>query len=310
LTLLNKGVMEFSKFRFPVTISFVHMAVSSFCAFVLSSLFRYDPGSGKRGDDQRRPDYEDTVWRRILNLSLLFSMNIIFGNSALRYCSVAFVQVVRAIIPMLTMLLSVVFLHQKFSPFHYLSCFVVCVGVAFSCFGEINLTGFGLFTTLTVCVLSSMKSVWVKLSLSGAYEIHPFDLLLRMSPIAGIEMFFFIVASGEHNEMVSGVHYQATVWRILGVLLTGLVAFVLNLTNFLATSHTSPLTVTIVGCVKQIVTIILSVIIFDKRLTWLNSFGVVVTTGGSLWYGLLNASKKAAPLPPVDPPADPRLSVL
>jgi drug/metabolite transporter (DMT)-like permease len=293
LTLMNKSVMEFSKFRFPVTLSYLHQALGTFLCFVLTTICPCDPDSAKRRDVQDAPvDFEETIWRRILALSLLFSLNIIFGNISLRHCSVAFVQVVRAIIPMSTMIFSVIFLHSKYSAYHYFSCFVVCIGVAFSCFGEINLTTFGLFATIFGCILSSLKSISVKLSLSGSYELQPFNLLDRMSPISGIEMFALILISGENRDMVASEQYRGTLWPILSVLTTGVVAFLVNLTNFQATAHTSPLTVTIVGCVKQVVTIVLSVLIFDKKLTLLNTFGVVVTTCGSLWYGLLKFTKQ------------------
>jgi drug/metabolite transporter (DMT)-like permease len=159
---------------------------------------------------------------------------------------------------------------------------------------------FGFGVTVFGCLLSAMKSISVKLSLSGAYELHSFDLLNRMSPVAAIEMFCLIIATGEDTEMITREQYSPTALGICVVLLTGLIAFILNLTNFLATFYTSPLTVTIVGCVKQVVTIALSVIIFDKKLTMLNSFGIIVTTAGSLWYGLLKQKKPAHELPPVE----------
>jgi drug/metabolite transporter (DMT)-like permease len=291
--------MEFSRFRFPITMSFIHMAISTLLSFTGSMIFGYRQDTDKQIEMHDQPGYEKTVMTRIVYLSVLFSMNIIFGNNSLKHCSVAFVQIVRAIIPMLTMIMSVVFLRSKFTIFHYVSCLVVCVGVVFSCFGEINLTVVGFVVTVIGCVLSAAKSVSVKMSLTGAYELHSSDLLERMSPVAAIEMFMLVVWTGENTEMIGRREYQPTFSKIMGVLVTGVIAHFLNLTNFLATFHTSPLTVTIVGCVKQVVTIVLSVIIFDKKLTMLNTFGVIVTTCGSLWYGLLKFKKKG----PRDPAA-------
>jgi drug/metabolite transporter (DMT)-like permease len=298
LTLLNKSVMEFSKFKFPATLSFLHQAIGTVLCTSLALCCKYDPDSNDHQPSaELPPDYEHTIWKRILLLSFVFSFNIVCGNASLRHCSVSFVQVVRAIIPMTTMILSVIVLHSKYTLSHYLSCFIVCIGVGFSCFGEMNLTTFGFLVTVLGCVLSSMKSISVKISLTGSYELQPFDLLNRMSPIASLEIFALILWNGEHNGMVANEQYQGTLWAIASVLLTGVVAFLVNLTNFLATFHTTPLTVTIVGCVKQVVTIGLSVIIFDKKLTVLNLFGIALTTGGSLWYGLLKTRKTPPILP-------------
>jgi hypothetical protein len=62
--------------------------------------------------------------------------------------------------------------------------------------------------------------------------------------------------------------------------------------------------------VKQVLTIVLSVLIFDKKLTMLNSFGVIVTTAGSLWYGLLKQKKPPHELPLMDLPPEPKLGPL
>lgn len=292
LTLLNKGVMVFSHFRYPITLSFIHMSTSTIMSFISTTFFHYDPSTEKQKEIQAQPNFEKTVMTRILKLSLLFSLNIIFGNYALRLCSVAFVQIVRAIIPLITMILSVIFLHSKFSKSLYLSCSVVCIGVALSCFGEINLTFYGIFITICACIFSSSKSISIKLSLSGNFELSSFDLLQRMTPISSIEMFFLILAFGENQQMVESETYQSSFYGILGCIISGIIAFFLNLTNFLATFYTTPLTVTIAGCVKQVVTIALSVIIFDKSITMTNIIGIIITTLGSSWYAFLKINKK------------------
>jgi drug/metabolite transporter (DMT)-like permease len=285
LTLLNKAAMEFIQFEFPCAISLVHMTVSTILGWFGANVIGINYLSEKHQEIDPGPQFEKTVFKRILMLSFLFTLNIAFGNISLRYCSVAFVQVVRAIIPMTTLGLSMIFLGSSFSVLEALACLVVCVGVGFSCFGEIDLTRIGLIVTVIGCVLSAGKSVSVKALLG---DLHSFDLLHRMTPLAGMEMFVLVIGTGEYS------HIPEKNWgigAILLVLLTGVFAFTLNLTNFMATSHTSPLTVTIVGCIKQIVTIGLSVFIFDKRLTLLNWTGIVVTTIGGLWYSLLKRKK-------------------
>jgi uncharacterized membrane protein len=118
-----------------------------------------------------------------------------------------------------------------------------------------------------------------------------------MSPVAAMEPFCLILTTGEDRELAGREQYQPRAFVICVVLLTGLMACVLNLTTFLATSSTSPLTVTMVRCMKQVVTIMLSVVIFDKKLTWANWCGVIVATIGSLWYGLLKQRRPVHEFP-------------
>jgi len=297
LTLLNKSLMVFYGFKYEVMLSFIHQSISTFFSYFESQISKNSPKSQLTNSGTTRDEFEKVVTNRIIYLSLLFTLNIIFGNSSLRHCSVAFTQVVRAIIPILTMIFSSLFLSQKFSYQQILSCVVVCIGVAFSCFGEINLTATGLFITVFGCFLSAAKSVSIKQTLSGQYELQSADLLARMSPIAAIEMFVLILVQQENDQIVSPKSRYTVSWiGISGAILSGIIAYFLNLSNFLATHHTSPLTVTIAGCAKQVITIVLSVIIFDKTLTPMNTFGIVITTIGSLWYSLLGLKKKPQPL--------------
>jgi drug/metabolite transporter (DMT)-like permease len=105
-----------------------------------------------------------------------------------------------------------------------------------------------------------------------------------MSPVASIELFCLILATGEDRELAAREECQSTALVIHVVLLTGLIVFILNLTDSLATPCPSPLTVTKVGCVEQVVMIVVSVVIFDKKLTWANWCAVIVTSTGSLWF--------------------------
>ena len=297
LTLLNKSLMVFWGFKFPILMSFIHQSISTFFSFIESNINKnknkYD--LSKNGISEET--FERTVMTRIFSLSILFTLNIVVGNMSLNYCTVAFTQVVRAIIPMITMMFSVFVLKQKYSTQQFIACFIICVGVAASCFGEIGLTMKGLFYTILGCFLSSGKSISIKLLLTGQYTLQSADLLARIAPFSAIEMFGLALFDQEPIRMLEDPHqkYHPTIWCILGCILSGCMAYFLNLTNFLATHHTSPLTVTIAGCVKQITTIVISVFLFHKSLTFLNVIGIVVTTFGSTWYSLLGLKAKQAP---------------
>lgn len=295
LTLLNKSLLDVSGFKFPVMLSFIHQSISTILSFFESVLLK------KQNHKENLADrYEIVVTKKILILSLIFTTNIVFGNMSLKYCSVAFVQICRAIIPLITMVFSIMFLGAKYTMNHFLSCIVICVGVALSCFGELNLTLKGFIITVVGCFLSSMKSISVKKTLTGDYTVESSDLLARMSPISAIEMFFLSLSYGEHQKIVTSQKYVVATSCIVGAIISGIIAYFLNLANFKATHYTSPLTVTIIGCVKQIVTIVISVILFEKSITLLNTIGIIVTTAGSLWYSLLGLKKNPVEKKPIE----------
>lgn len=276
--LLNKAILSKVNFKFPIILSFVHMAISTLFSFI-QSLFRegyYVDSSHRKG-----------ILSRVLLLSILFTLNIVVGNFSLNLCSLSFTQIMRATIPIITMTFSILFLSEKYTIYHAISCVIVCCGVALACYSDMELTAKGFFVTLLSCILSSTKSILTRRTLVGDFSIPSSELLSIMAPIAAIEMFCLTVFTGENDKLITSTLYTPSPLCTFGVLLSAVIAFFLNLTNFNATFYTSSLTVSMCGNVKQVTTITLSVLIFDKKITPLNMVGIGITLLGSIMYSLL-----------------------
>ena len=63
-----------------------------------------------------------------------------------------------------------------------------------------------------------------------------------------------------------------------------MLAFALNIANFNAVKEGGPLMMNVVGNVKQVVMIILSVFMFGNRMTVMGIVGSVICIMGSMWY--------------------------
>lgn len=219
--------MHFWSFKFPVLISFIHQSISTLFSFAEGIIFNKGTRIYPNGITQEK--FEKTVMKRIVFLSFLFTMNIVIGNASLRYCSVAFTQVTLAIIPMLTLFFSVVFLGQKFTLSQFFACLAICIGVACSCFGEIGPTIKCLIYTVLGCVLSSAKSISAKKVLSDDYTLEPADLLARVSPFSAIEMFGLSCIYGEPSKIVDkGNEYKASWMCIIATIISGIMAYSLT----------------------------------------------------------------------------------
>merc|ERR1712070_77343 len=79
---------------------------------------------------------------------------------------------------------------------------------------------------------------------------------------------------------------------VANLTITSVLSFLLNFTNFMTTRTTSPLTLTIAGNVKGVVTIILSVALFNTPLLFWNVIGIVTTILGAAWYSYLSYAEK------------------
>lgn len=77
---------------------------------------------------------------------------------------------------------------------------------------------------------------------------------------------------------------SAPVTSLLILVVHGMLAFALNIANFNAVKEGGPLMMNVVGNVKQVVMILLSVFMFGNKIKPIGIFGSVVCILGSMWY--------------------------
>lgn len=180
-------------------------------------------------------------------------------------------------------------------------------GVAFATFGDYNYTAMGFILTVLGTVLAAIKTVVTNRVQVGRLKLHPLDLLLRMSPLAFIQTMLYSYATGEMELVQEYFQTNLTTTAFFALLLNGIIAFFLNVVSFTANKKTSALTMTVagkwiesvlywdvmraftcacvcIGNVKQVLSIVLAVIIFDLSITATNGLGILLTLAGGAWY--------------------------
>jgi len=220
--------------------------------------------------------------------SILFAANIVVGNTGLKYVNVSLVQVVRSVIPAITIGLSVSFLGSTFPTSMWLSLIPIVLGAALAAYGEVELEIYGLMLILLVCFLSSFKTVLSNKFLVGEYKIHAMDFLLRMSVLSSIELFILILFNGEFEGLMETWQDYHNGPFMSFLVTNGVAAFALNFSNFMTNKLTSPLSITVAGNVKHVVTILISVWYFKNPISNLNAIGTFITIIGAALYSYLD----------------------
>lgn len=299
VTLLNKASFATVDFHYPYFLSFVHMVCNSIGSVIIFRSIEHDARTGTTGFFQsllgtiNRKQLDDSGRKKILGFSVIFSLNIAVGNVSLRHVSVNFNQVMRSLVPAITIAIGLC-LGKDISNKRIISVIPVVMGVAMATFGDNVFTALGFFYTVFCILLASAKVVASGEMLTGSLKLHPVDLLGHMAPLAMVQCIFLSFVTGEIGEIVSREDLYDSFYPAAVVLTSGLFSFSLNISSLMANKLTSPLTLCISANVKQVAMIAISTIIFSTPISPLNGAGIVVVLLGSAQYSYVSVLEKTA----------------
>jgi uncharacterized membrane protein len=279
LAVLMKVVFSGSKFKFPVIMSTVHMIVSAILSQIVMST----------GSIPKQEINEEGT-RRLRYFVVLFCLNIAFGNIAVEIVNLALSQLVRSAIPIFIMVISRFVLNTTPTLSVILSVFPIVIGVGMAAYGDVELTVISFALLILGNIFAALKVVVTNKSLTQ-YKLHPMVMLAKLSPASSVVMFAFAIMNGEVTRFAQ-VYQDIDFMTYMFVVLSGVMAFFLNWTNFLANMHTSPLTMSVLGNVKQALIIVLSLVLFQTSIKMLSAIGVTITMAGMMLYTYLTYIEK------------------
>ncbi|THH14929.1 hypothetical protein EW146_g5471 [Bondarzewia mesenterica] len=131
-------------------------------------------------------------------------------------------------------------------------------------------------------------------------HLHPLDLLTRTSPLALVLCILYAQVSGEldslrHWQDRAYISSNLAVMVMHGVLLllNGIIAFALNVVSFEANRRAGALSMSVAANVKQVLTVLCAVSMFQLTITPANAWGISLTLLGGAWYAAVEYREKA-----------------
>ncbi|KAK7053052.1 hypothetical protein VNI00_004373 [Paramarasmius palmivorus] len=301
LTLYNKGVLVY--FPFPYTLTAVHALFGSLGSSALARAGFFKPAQLTKS--QRMV---------VTAFSVLYAINIVVSNVSLQLVTVPFHQVVRAVTPLFTIILSSLLLGTTSSRARIISLIPVVAGVGFATYGDYYYTKWGFFLTLLGAVLAALKTILTNVlqsppASSGSSsplakhfnlrssspalpKLNPLAFLHLLSPLAFVQCIIFAQLSGELTRIRHYAGTEMSSGKLLAVAFNGCIAFGLNVVSFSANKKVGPLSMTVAANVKQVLTILLAVLIFNLTISTTNVLGILLTLLGGAWYARVEYTEK------------------
>ncbi|KAL6891949.1 triose-phosphate transporter family domain-containing protein [Trichoderma evansii] len=284
LTLYNKLVLGI--FHFPWLLTFLHTSFASLGTYAMLQM-----GYFKLSRLGRRENLS------LVAFSALFTANIAVSNLSLAMVSVPFYQTMRMLTPIFAIVIFRVYYGRTYSTMTYLSLIPLIIGATMTTAGEMSFSDAGFLLTILGVILAALKTVVTNRFMTGSLALPPIEFLMRMSPLAALQALACATASGEvagfRALVKSGeIHLLPASASLAG---NGFLALLLNISSFNTNKLAGALTMTVCGNLKQCLTVMLGIFLFNVTVDFLNGAGMAVTMVGAAIYSkaeLDNKNKK------------------
>ena len=144
MILFNKALLSYWGFGFPFALTLWHCV---FCSAVTQTMVMSGSTFGKEWgllSSAREGAVTTQIFRtRILPLSLFFAGGLTLGNSAYKFLSVAYIQMLKSLSPVLLLLLAIAIGKEKPSAVQLALVAVICCGVMLASAGERHFSAVG-----------------------------------------------------------------------------------------------------------------------------------------------------------------------
>jgi hypothetical protein len=174
--------------------------------------------------------------------------------------------------------------NKLYSTLTYISLIPVVAGVGLATAGDYYFTPMGFVLTLLGAFLAALKTVVTNRIQTGRLKLSPLELLYRMSPLAFVQTLIYAYFTGEMHGVQRYAMEEMNMKDVIILATNGIIAFALNVISFTANKKTGALTMTVAANIKQILTIVLSIIFWGLAVSWLNGTGIILTLVGGAWY--------------------------
>ncbi|MCO5574921.1 hypothetical protein L7F22_028716 [Adiantum nelumboides] len=228
----------------------------------------------------------------IFPIGAMFATTLWLGNTAYLYISVAFAQMLKAVMPVAVFLIGVAVGLESLNIKMLTIMSIISLGVLVASYGEIGFDWVGVVYQLGGVIGEASRLVCIEILLKQkGVKLNPLSMMYYISPCSALCLFvpwLFL----EKPKMDLAQAWPSSPWILF---LNALCTFALNISVVLVIAHTSAVTIRVAGVVKDWVVVLVSAFLFsDTKLTPINIVGYGIAITGVAAYNRLKLVKPGA----------------
>jgi Triose-phosphate Transporter family len=219
---------------------------------------------------------------RILPVGLCMALGLHFGNLAYLHLTVSFIQILKSLAPVITML--ALFLAKIETPTKRLICsvLVIAAGTVISSLGEVNFSAIGVVIAMSAEVFEATRLVLTQLVLTSL-KFHPKEGLMYLAPACCFWLgigFYFI----ELRPMLASGYYQVVAAQPWKFVFAAGMGFAVNAVAYIIIQTASSLSLKVLGTVKNAFVVWLGIFLLGDTITMLQATGYSISIAAFYWY--------------------------
>ncbi|PBP20504.1 hypothetical protein BUE80_DR008637 [Diplocarpon rosae] len=234
--------------------------------------------------------------KEIIPLAVAMSLNVILPNLSLAFSTVTFYQVARILLTPMVALMNFV-LYRATLPRNAIYALIpACAGVGMVSYydslpgadASIKTTSMlGVIFAFSGIFASSLYTVWIA-SYHKKLQMNSMQLLFNQAPLAAFMLLYVIPFVDTFPTWT-----EVPLNRWVMIMFSGLLAMVINVSQFFIIAQTGPVSSTVVGHVKTCSIVALGWISSGRAVADKSIFGVFIAIGGIITYSIVMLKHKA-----------------
>jgi len=235
-------------------------------------------------------DYR-TGWK-VIPLAIFYFGNLLFGLGGTKSLNLPMFSVLRRFSILMTMYGEYYVLKKRNSIYVRFSVYMMVLGAIVAALNDLTFDVFGYAFIMFNNFFTAANGIYTKKKLDTS-ELGEYDLLYYNAVFTIFPLIFLIFFSGEVSKL-----YEYDEWSNMGFwfffILSSIMGFILNYSWMLCTRFNSPLTTTVIGCLKNILVTYIGMFIGgDYVFSNLNFLGLTISSFASVFYSYLTFASKS-----------------